>query len=383
MSKALPPVRRAVPLARGSAAQGHAELIRLTGAHDYALFESGTQALTAILQHCRDQFGGRRRRVLLPAYGCPDLVTACLGAGMQPVLVDIAAEGWGYDLQAVAAAAKPSVAAIVTVNLMGCGSGGQATLAAARACGAVLVEDSAQHLPQHPGIWIGDYQVLSFGKGKPLNLMGGGAALGIAAPASIQPASWRHGLTGSRLAGAAFNTLTHPIVYGAVLKVPGLGVGTTVYHPPKPLRLARSSLLPQLAAAVPVYRSSASYGIGAYLSHLEAWQQWGIRTLSNLQAAGDLQGFAPLRLAMLAPSRQLRDRLVSALSKAGLGATAMYQRPLPEIADIPAVISEQGPFPNASRLADALFTLPTHAAISPATVQNIHDCMGRVVGDGP
>ena len=331
MSKALPPVRRAVPLARGSAAQGHAELIRLTGAHDYALFESGTQALTAILQHCRDQFGGRRRRVLLPAYGCPDLVTACLGAGMQPVLVDIAAEGWGYDLQAVAAAAKPSVAAIVTVNLMGCGSGGQATLAAERACGAVLVEDSAQHLPQHPGIWIGDYQVLSFGKGKPLNLMGGGAALGIAAPASIQPASWRHGLTGSRLAGAAFNTLTHPIVYGAVLKVPGLGVGTTVY----------------------------------------------------LQAAGDLQGFAPLRLAMLAPSRQLRDRLVSALSKAGLGATAMYQRPLPEIADIPAVISEQGPFPNASRLADALFTLPTHAAISPATVQNIHDCMGRVVGDGP
>ena len=49
----------------------------------------------------------------------------------------------------------------------------------ADAAGAVLIEDSAQAFPRDGGgdFWQGDLVVLSFGRGKPVSLLGGGAVL--------------------------------------------------------------------------------------------------------------------------------------------------------------------------------------------------------------
>jgi len=377
-TRALPPVRRVVSPARGTAQAGHSALMSLSADRGYALFESGTHALMAILQHCRNQAGSGRDRVLLPAYGCPDLVTATLGAGLKPVLVDTAAGSWGFDPVSLQAQADDRAVAIVAVNLLGCGAGLAGVAHIARNCSASVIEDSAQHLPRQSGQWSSDYQVLSFGKGKPLNLLGGGAALGPLTLAPAQHASLRHRLSGSRMAATVFNVLSHPRIYPWLLHVPGLGVGATVYHPPEALRAARSSLLPQLGLALAGYRAAASYGSSGYAPYFDTWLQWGIRPLSGPGACGTAQPHEPLRLAMLAANGPQRDALVAALSAAGLGATALYQHPLPQISGIPPCVQSQGPFPNAKALADTLFTLPTHRAVNADAVRAIDRCLRQI-----
>jgi hypothetical protein len=60
---------------------------------------------------------------------------------------------------------------------------------------------------------------------------------------------------------------------------------------------------------------------------------------------------------------------VDNLSRAGLGASRFYATALPGVAEIPEAVKRQGPFPNASALADRLFTLPTHTLVNATTVQ--------------
>jgi len=378
--KALPPVRRPVPgvgHVRGVDLQSIAALL---GVQDMGLLASGTDALTQVLRHARLRAGNQKTRVLLPAYGCPDLVSACVGAGVEAVLVDTAADCWGYDLGALQAATDQRTLAIIAVNLLGCGDQAKQLLPLTRAVSAYLVQDSAQHLSRWPGPWVGDYQVLSFGKGKPLNLLGGGAALGLTVTTPLPPSTLRHRLQGSRLAAWAFNLLTDPRVYPWLLRMPGMGIGATAYHPPTTLTDPRPQLLRQLASALPAYRRTASYGLTPYLPYLDAWRQYHLDVLRGPHSDLPLSEQEPLRLPMLAGSRDARDRLVAAFSAAGFGATAMYQRPLHEIADIPDDIAKQGPFPNASRLAERLFTLPTHGHVTDKTVRAMDACLRNLHG---
>jgi dTDP-4-amino-4,6-dideoxygalactose transaminase len=72
---------------------------------------------------------------------------------------------------------------------------------------------------------------------------------------------------------------------------------------------------------------------------------------------------------MLAPDRTARDKLVEDLNSTGLGASRFYGTDLTQVAGIPEVVWQQGPFPNAKALADRLFTLPTHALVNAGTVR--------------
>ena len=378
--RALPPVRRPVPVVNSASGTDGQSVAAMLGVHDMGLFASGTDALTQVLRHARLRAGNQKTRVLLPAYGCPDLVAACVGAGVEVVLVDTAADYWGYDLAALQAATDQHTLAIIAVNLLGCGDQAKQLMPLTRAVNAYLVQDSAQHLSRWPGPWLGDYQVLSFGKGKPLNLLGGGAALGLTVTTLLPPATFRHRLQGSRLAACAFNFLTDPRVYPWLLRMPGMGIGATVYHPPGLLVDARPQLLRQLASALPAYRRAASYRLTPYLPYLDSWRQHDLEVLRGPDSDLPLSEQEPLRLPMLAGNREARDRLVAAFSAAGFGATAMYQRPLYEIAGMPEEIAKQGPFPNASRLAERLFTLPTHDQVTDNTVRAMDACLRKLHG---
>ena len=376
--RALPPVRRRVPLLGKARLVQRQSVAAQLGGQDLALFASGTHALTQVLRHARRSARAGQTRVLIPAYGCPDLVTACDGAGVDPVLVDTAADSWGYDLRALEAVTDGQTLAIIAVNLLGCGDDIRNLLPFARASNVALIQDSAQHLPRAPGPWSGDYQVLSFGKGKPLNLLGGGAALGVTSATGLPSAPWLHRLQGSRLAAGLFNFLTDPLIYPWLLRVPGMAIGATRYSPPSMLTAPRPQLLQQLASALPSYCHTASYRLSPYLPYLQSWRQYGLSMLQGPDADLPLTAHEPLRLPLLADNRESRDSLVATLSAAGFGATAMYQHPLNEIAAIPDSIATQGPFPNARRLADRLFTLPTHLGVTERTVQAIDWCLQRL-----
>ena len=376
-SRALAPVRRAVPLRRGHTQRGQDALARMLGAAQVWLYRSGTDALQAVLSHCAVRCQGTlRSQVILPAYGCPDLVTACVGAGLQPCLVDVDADGWGYSGVALAAALSDRVAAVVAVNLLGLGDDTRRLRALISDPQIALVQDSAQYLPRTSVHWPGDFQTFSFGRGKPLNLLGGGAAT-VAPPVGSSPGkSLRATVMGSRLAAVLFNLATAPMAYGLSRRLPGLGIGTTCYRDPEPVQAAPERLGRQLDAALPEWVRQSSYDAGAWMQPLARWQAHGIAAYAAADGSGASR--ESLRLALLAPSAQMRDVLVERLARAGLGATALYATALPNATGMPDSIRVQGPFPHAEQLARRLFTLPTHAGTTAATIQRTDQIVREV-----
>ncbi|MGH8202868.1 MAG: DegT/DnrJ/EryC1/StrS family aminotransferase [Steroidobacteraceae bacterium] len=343
---------------------------RFFGYRKIMLYASGTAALAQAMAQCALRTATRNPEVIIPAYGCPDLVAACMHASVFPRLVDLAPSCWSYDLEALKTSLSPNTTAIVAVNLLGLGDGAAELRHLSKDRNIPLIQDSAQYLPREQSDWIGDHIVLSFGRGKPLNLLHGGALVlpsGEAPPTSVQPALYtmRERLLSSAAAAAGFNTLTRPALYRIFSSLPGTGLGDVTYKP-----LGNPAPLPErawgrVATAFELYLQKPSYRRDIWTAALEEWSSLGIVVLhspgSSLQAE-------PLRLPLLAPNRAARDTLVDNLTRAGLGASRFYGCDLTAVAGIPEIVKCQGPFPNASELADRLFTLPTHELVDADTV---------------
>ena len=113
--------------------------------------------------------------MVLPAYGCPDLVAATLQAGGVPLLVDTLVGSPFIDPARLAQVDAP-VAAVVGVHFLGMAQDLAALGVAAENLGAVLIEDSAQSLPAvRDSLPAAELAIYSFGRGKPAGALGGGA----------------------------------------------------------------------------------------------------------------------------------------------------------------------------------------------------------------
>lgn len=381
---ALPPVRRAVPLKRGNPA-ARAALERFFGNRRITLYASGTAALAQAIAQCAARSSTSTPEAIIPAYGCPDLVAACLHAAVYPRLVDIASSHWAYDLEALHASLSPNTVALVAVNLLGLGDGAGELIRMCRDRRVPLIQDSAQFLPREPIDWPGDYVVLSFGRGKPLNLLHGGALVGPEEgthPPPFGPAHYRgkERLLASRAGAMAFNFLTRPHVYGIFSALPGTGLGKVTYQP-----LTQAALLPekawkQIGTAFERYRESPSYRRDIWAAAIKEWSPLGI---TELACPGSSLPTEPLRLALLAPDRRARNSLVDQLNREGLGASRFYGQELSRVARIPDSVAQQGSFANARSLADRLFTLPTHSLVTADAVETARNTVRTWHRSGP
>lgn len=367
---ALPPVRRPVPLARTGTSAHRSQMSRFFGGRQVLLYPSGTAALAAALAQCAARSATRSPEAILPAYGCPDLVSACVSSSVFPRLVDLQSSAWRYDREALARSFSRNVVAIVAVNLLGVGDDASELAAWSQEHKVALIQDSAQFLPRTERAWPGDYIVLSFGRGKPLNLLHGGALIAKAGGVSADipsraHASWRDRLRRGPLAAMAFNVLTLPIPYRAVSMLPGLGLGDVRYK-----ELRNTGVCPDreweiVGAAFDRYRQNPSYSDAIWNQAVEKWRVAGVE---RLICPGETPDSEPLRLPLLARSRPVRDALVTKLNACGLGASTMYRSCLNGITGVPEAVREQTPFPNASDVAERLFTLPTHSLVTAAAV---------------
>jgi len=367
---ALPPVRRSVALSRGEAGPYRHAMEQFFGGRPIDLYASGTAALARSITECAARSSTKTPEVILPAYGCPDLITACVSASVLPRLVDSAPGTWTYSPEALCSNLSPNTVAIVAVNLLGIGDDSAELSRLCRDRRIPLIQDSAQFLPRAPEPWPGQYIVLSFGRGKPLSLLHGGALVRTDSSAEVPPTAPAHysprdRLLASRPAAVAFNALTDPHLYWLLLLLPGTGLGEVAY---KPLR--NSAPLPdrawrQVGKAFDLYRRHQSYSRAIWDRALAEWSRAGIEVLN---CRGSPPSAEPLRLPLLAPDRAARDELVTRLNRAGLGASRLYGTTLDQISGIPEVVRTQGPFRNATALADRLFTIPTHTLVTAAAV---------------
>lgn len=386
MPRRLPAVRRPVPLQLLSAAAGRAVFSGHFANRPVHVCGSGTQALAAAIIDATTRRGleAAEAEVIVPAYGCPDLVAACTFANVYPRLVDTAPDAWGYDQEQLRNALGPRTAAIVAVDFLGLGDDAASVIAEARSAGIPIIQDSAQFVSIHDDFeWPGDYVVVSFGRGKPINLMGGGALIGelaVREPLFQQPsltARVRRRLQHSTFAALLFNAVTHPSAYALAARMPGLGVGATVFHSLRKIESWQDDRMwCRVGAGLAAYLEDRNTGLDAWQRILPELGQYGVLRLQGQRSNRTSDRL--LRFPVLV-APEVRDRLVDTL--AAQGATSMYRRILPQIDGIPPCVKEQGPFPNAQRLAQRLVTLPTHPFVTVADVDRVLEAVREYCGD--
>jgi hypothetical protein len=204
--------------------------------------------------------------------------------------------------------------------------------------------------------------VLSFGRGKGLNAGGGGALLHRAplpghVSAALAAAPRAEGAGWHLVRAAATALLAHPVPFALVRQLPGVGVGTTTYHPPRPLARPAATvarLVEDALRAEPTARALRQRRQAAYREALDTVS--GV-TLVRLPAGGVA---GALREPVLAD-----PRVMAPLAPLGVGRG--YPRTL---ADYPALAgaltAPSHRFPGAQQLVAQLHTLPTHPLLSDA-----------------
>jgi dTDP-4-amino-4,6-dideoxygalactose transaminase len=378
----LPPVGNPVHL-KGHAGSGP-ELPDVFSPYTPVYLDSGTSALAAAVQAAIRLKGVEAPEVILPAYGCPDLVSAVVYAGARPVLADLEPERPWMDLDQVSALINPQTVAIVAVSLFGIPERMEALRQLAAGSAAVLIEDSAQAFPHadEGDFWEGDLVVVSFGRGKPVTLLGGGAVLyrDSRFAALLPDAGRREGGQADhplalRLQATLYNLLLSPRFYWIPQALPFLHLGETRYQPLErisPMDTARRALLP---ANIDGYRQDMNdttrAAIAGVISEL-AGESAGI---IDLPAVCGMPASRRLLRYPLLLDRKVRDAVYTRLRQMGLGASCMYAAALPDIPGLEVRLAGIGQFPVARDFAARLLTLPVFSRLRDADLMQIRACL--------
>jgi dTDP-4-amino-4,6-dideoxygalactose transaminase len=379
----LPPVGNPVCLKRQ-----HADISLLPeqfAPYTPRFLDSGTAALAAAIQAAASLKDTATPEVILPAYGCPDLVSAAVHAGARPVLVDLERERPWMDPAGVSAAISPHTVAIVAVCLFGIPERMAVLRPLADAAGIVLIEDSAQAFPRSGGedFWQGDLVVLSFGRGKPVSLLGGGAVLfreqrfaALLADAGGDVAVPRGNAMAMNARARLYNSLLSPRLYWIAQSLPFLHLGETRYHPLDtitPMDVDRQALL---VANIEAYRRrplEAGTGVAGLVASLT---DRGLPIIDLPRSCGYSSPASLLRYPLLLDIES-RDAVSERLGEQGLGASLMYPAALPAIEGLHCILGGASEFPAASEFAARILTLPLHERVSAADLDAMGACLAN------
>lgn len=394
MARYQPPVHSPMPLGAvlrasfGRDREARARLERLLAARFTAtsvlLTGSGTQALQLAIE----SVAARRPRVALPAYACYDVASAAIGADAAIVLYDIDPDTLAPDPDSFGRALALGVDAVVLAPLYGIPFDVDGLGAIARDAGAEVIEDAAQG---HGAAWggrpLGSFaraSVLSFGRGKGWSGGGGGALLtrdGVATERSLDDADDSLTAAARRIGVAiAQSILGRPSLYALPASIPMLELGSTLYHPPQPVRAMPASAIrtalatdaPSIAEAGARRRNAAALrDVVAGIPRLRP-----IRLDDAATPGAATPGFLrfPVRVSSAAHER------VSRGEARRLGVMPGYPTTLAELPEVVSrLVGEQPGWPGATALARELVTLPTHSGLRPPDLERLEAAVRRLV----
>ena len=324
--------------------------------------DSGTSALAlAIIAAKQLQPEIKNPEVIVPAYCCPDLVSAAVYAGTRVMVVDISHNDPAYDLEQLNTAINKNTVAVIAVNFLGIKEN-LTQIKNLLPTHCHLIEDNAQSFQplETPEKLLGDMVITSFGRGKPVSLLGGGLCLiktalseqldfkDIIAPA--KPA---------RLLAAkvtAYNYLIKPQLYPLINRNPLLSVGETYYKQKLTINALDQQRLYWLNHNIQAYKNqsiTAQQAIDEILIKAKEGYLTKINDCDNART-GKL-----LRYPILCESSHKREQLLKRLESRGLGCSRLYDNELKKISKIPKV-SVLTTTTNAEKFSKKLITLPCH-----------------------
>jgi len=165
-------------VSRAVASRVEEKLKDITDRRFVHLCGSGTAAIMFTLRAMRIPRGGE---VLMPALLCVNPGSATVYARCKPAFCDIEKETYNVSLSSLEASITPNTRCIIAVHEHGEGCRIQGVMDIAGRNGIPVIEDSAKALGIKIGSGkvggFGDASILSFGRGKPIEIEGGGGAV--------------------------------------------------------------------------------------------------------------------------------------------------------------------------------------------------------------
>ncbi len=381
------PAGNPVRLSRG--AGDAAVFTQLISPYSARCYASGTAALAAALLAAKTIKPVEQPEVILPAYGCPDLVSAAVYAGVRPVLADFLEDRPWLDAAALEKRLTSQTIAIVAVNLFGLSEQIEQLQCLARQAEVLLIEDSAQAFPgggERP-FWQADLVVLSFGRGKPVSLLGGGAVLykeNSFAGLLPSPVSHPHNRVAQGfkfwLKTSLYNLMLRPRLYWLPNTMPFLHLGETRFHPLETLAAMDPILTRLLPGNLRQYQADSLSTQHQLAKIFKAFDHLPQETLIDLPAACGVTPARPLLRYPILVDASKRDQLVNALQRSGLGVSKMYPATLPAIQGLEQILDAiPDDYPVAKDFANRLLTLPTHRRVRQQDIKKIQKIVQDVL----
>jgi len=342
-------------------------------------YNSGTASLAAAITAAIRNKPVDKPEVILPAYGCPDIVSATIFAGAYPVLIDLENDRPWMNIERLSASINSNTVAVVAVDLLGISERIAAIRNVVDKVDALLIEDSAQAFPHkmEESFWGGDIVVLSFGRGKPVTLLGGGAVL-VRDPALGRMLPKGTGQYGAGrlfwLTALLYNWMSSPFLYWIPRGLPFLHLGDTRYRPLNAIETmdpARFRLLDRNVSKYQHDRNDVQAALAGIAK--ETGASGGV--VIDLPGVCQVQPHRRLLRYPLLVQAEWRDRVYHRLRNAGLGPSLLYPSSLPRIRGLENLLQGQGDFPAADAFARRILTLPTHDRVRKADVGRIREIL--------
>ena len=349
-----------------------ATLRRVSGLEHAWPISSGRAAMTVILQAMRAARGDPSfNEVIVPAYTCYSVPAAIERAGLNPRLCDIDPSTLGMDPAALDRCDFSRTLAVISANLYGLPDSLGEIEAICRRRNVFLLDDAAQalgaKLDGRAAGSFGDAGLYSFDKGKIISTIQGGAVVcrhsdltaHLEAALVMLPRGAFLESSGNLLKLVIYSIFLRPDLYGVIRRLPFTGLGHTRYetrYPVAALTRWQAGVAARLLARLPELNGGRRMLAAAY--------QAALAGVPGIEFPQSLPGAEPAfaRYPFCVSEPETRDRVLAALDRAGIGATASY--PL-SLADVPEVIAKipaaDRSCPGARRIARTIVTLPTHA----------------------
>jgi len=328
------------------------------------LFSSGRAGLFRLLETLR-AIRPERTVLAMGAYTCWSVPAAAARAGLEILPVDLDPSDLDFREESLRQVAGEKVLALVTHHLFGRPNRLARAEEAARAWGAFLIDDGAQGFGardgERPAGSAGVAGLLSFGRGKGIPALGGGAVLlekGSEAEAAFR-AFAGGGRGAAKTARAAAQALFfRPSLYGIPASFPPLRIGETIYDerfPVRPLDGATASLAARLLRDDERRRE-------ARRARERFYREEAAREKIPLRFLAPSVGDAALRVPVYVDGKRRGQALRAAGS---LGVTAAYPAPIHRIPGLPPErIAARGACDGAERIAREILTLPVHPLVN-------------------
>ena len=352
------------------------------------LTDSGKSALYLLLRAIGEIFP-ERREVVVPDYTCWSVPSAVVKAGLKVRPVDIELGSLGIDPKSLIEVLDSKCLAVVVTHLFGIPGRIDQVEAICRENGVILIDDAAQSLGAtlngRPLGSFGDAGVLSFGRGKCMTTVSGGAAV-IRDKTLMQTAKRLYSSEfpdtsatefADKVYLAAYKSFFHRYIYWIPDRLPFLKLGETVYDPGFKVakmaenRAGRGETMLRRIDEISLARKKRA---DEYMKALVE--------VNGIELPCCPANAEPvfLRLPIVLRNGNMRPYILRKGHK--LGISAMYPGTVSSIEGLrPHLADDLTERPLAGKVSGALVTLPTHYGVGHADIRDITNILRRGVAE--